>query len=221
MEALWMEGDNLAALVSTDAEFDHFEAVRDEYEALLNKFIAAAAHDEMAAITELTAKVAYSASGVLAFEGATLIDGSGRPALANATVLVSNGNIVSARPAGHVKIPADQDLRLGQSGKRESRLRRRAPARHDGDGTHTAGHDHLPGRGLRHGPDQPHQLHLSATDSADARGCEPARAGAQKVHGFAGGRFRGRTKGGAIPERSRDGDRSHDGPDGNEFSSCP
>src|SRR5260370_13331556 len=29
METLWMEGDNLAALVSTDAEFDHFEAVRD------------------------------------------------------------------------------------------------------------------------------------------------------------------------------------------------
>src|SRR5260370_26145763 len=61
----------------------------------------------MAAITELTAKVAYSASGVLAFEGATLIDGSGRPALANATVLVSNGKIVAAGPAGDVKVPAD------------------------------------------------------------------------------------------------------------------
>jgi len=116
METLWMEGDNLAALVSTDAEFDHFEAVRDEYEALLNKFIAAAAHDEMAAITELTAKVAYSASGVLAFEGATLIDGSGRPALANATVLVSNGKIVAAGPAGDVKVPADAK-RIDVAGK--------------------------------------------------------------------------------------------------------
>jgi hypothetical protein len=31
METLWMDGnDNLAALVSTDAEFDHFEAIREE-----------------------------------------------------------------------------------------------------------------------------------------------------------------------------------------------
>jgi hypothetical protein len=33
MEVLWMDSaNNLAALVSTDAEFDHFEAVRDDYE---------------------------------------------------------------------------------------------------------------------------------------------------------------------------------------------
>ena len=37
METLWMDSDNnLAALVSTDAEFDHFEAVRDDYESALS-----------------------------------------------------------------------------------------------------------------------------------------------------------------------------------------
>jgi hypothetical protein len=36
METLWMDGkDSLVALVSTDAEFDHFEAVRQEYETAL------------------------------------------------------------------------------------------------------------------------------------------------------------------------------------------
>ena len=36
METLWMDSaNNLAALVSTDAEFDHFEAVREEYEPAL------------------------------------------------------------------------------------------------------------------------------------------------------------------------------------------
>ena len=49
MEVLWMDSsNNLAALVSTDAEFDHFEAVRDDYEPALSAFVASAAHDEMA-----------------------------------------------------------------------------------------------------------------------------------------------------------------------------
>lgn len=34
IETLWLNSEeNLAALVTRDAEFDHFEAVRDEYEA--------------------------------------------------------------------------------------------------------------------------------------------------------------------------------------------
>ena len=54
METLWMDGkDNLVALVSTDAEFDHFEAVREEYEPALSKFVASAARDQMAALSEL------------------------------------------------------------------------------------------------------------------------------------------------------------------------
>ncbi len=59
MEVLWMdENNNLAALVSTDAEFDHFEAVRDDYEPALATFVASAAHDEMAALTELSTSAA-------------------------------------------------------------------------------------------------------------------------------------------------------------------
>ena len=39
-ESLWMDDDrNLVALVSTDAEFDHFEAVREADEAHLGEFI--------------------------------------------------------------------------------------------------------------------------------------------------------------------------------------
>jgi imidazolonepropionase-like amidohydrolase len=116
METLWMEGENLAALVSTDAEFDHFEAVREEYEPLLSKFIASAASDEMSAITELTKKVSASNSGTLAFQGATLIDGTGRPPVANATVVTRGGKIVAAGPAGEVKVPADA-RRIDVSGK--------------------------------------------------------------------------------------------------------
>jgi hypothetical protein len=42
METLWVDNsNNLAALVSTDAEFDHFEAVLEDYEPALANFIGA------------------------------------------------------------------------------------------------------------------------------------------------------------------------------------
>ena len=46
---------NLVALVSTDAEFDHFEAVREPYAASLGTFISAAAKANLAALQKLTA----------------------------------------------------------------------------------------------------------------------------------------------------------------------
>lgn len=106
MEVLWMdEASNLAALVSTDAEFDHFEAVRDDYEPALSAFVASAAHDEMALLTELSTSFAGRRTGTFAFVGATLIDGTGKPPIPNATVVTSGGKIVAVGPSGSVKIP--------------------------------------------------------------------------------------------------------------------
>jgi|SRR5579872_32302 len=108
METLWMDSDNnLVALVTTDAEFDHFEAVRDEYEPLLPRFIASAARDEMASLTELSARLAGSQAGTLAFVGATVIDGTGRPAIANATVVTRGGKIVAVGPSSQTRPPAE------------------------------------------------------------------------------------------------------------------
>lgn len=117
METLWMDSDNsLVALVSTDAEFDHFEAVRQDYEPLLPRFIASAARDELASLTELAAKFAGARSGTLAFVGATVIDGSGKPPLANATVVTREGRIMAVGPASQVKLPQDA-ARIDVSGK--------------------------------------------------------------------------------------------------------
>ena len=66
LETLWMDGNNnLAALVSTDAEFDHFEAVREEYEPALAKFVASAARDEMATLAELSQQLPGRRTGTL------------------------------------------------------------------------------------------------------------------------------------------------------------
>jgi imidazolonepropionase-like amidohydrolase len=117
METLWMDSsNNLAALVSTDAEFDHFEAVRDDYESALSNFVASAAHDEMAALGEMSQKMPGRRTGTFAFVGATLIDGTGKPPIPNATVVTSNGKIVAAGPSASVQIPGGAQ-RIDVSGK--------------------------------------------------------------------------------------------------------
>ena len=117
MEVLWMdESNNLAALVSTDAEFDHFEAVRDEYEPALSAFVASAAHDEMALLTELSTSFAGRKTGTFAFVGATVIDVTGKPPIPNATVVTSGGKIVAVGPSSKVKVPKDAQ-RIDVAGK--------------------------------------------------------------------------------------------------------
>jgi imidazolonepropionase-like amidohydrolase len=117
LETLWMDGDsNLAALVSTDAEFDHFEAVREDYEPALAAFVASAARDEMATLAEMSQKLPGRRTGTFAFTGATLIDGTGKPPLANATVVTRDGKIVAAGPGDKVKAPVDAQ-RIDVSGK--------------------------------------------------------------------------------------------------------
>ncbi|MGA2688165.1 MAG: amidohydrolase family protein [Candidatus Korobacteraceae bacterium] len=117
METLWMDSaNNLAALVSTDAEFDHFEAVRDDYEPALAAFVASAAHDEMAALSEMSQKLPGRRTGTFAFTGATLIDGTGKAPIADATVVTSDGKVVAVGPSQDVKIPAGAQ-RIDVTGK--------------------------------------------------------------------------------------------------------
>jgi len=116
METLWMDGDKLAALVSTDAEFDHFEAVREEYEPGLAKFVASAARDEMAALSELGQSLPGRRSGSFAFVGATVINTTGKPTIANATVVTRDGKIVAVGPSKKIKLPPDVQ-RIDVAGK--------------------------------------------------------------------------------------------------------
>jgi hypothetical protein len=108
LETLWMDQqNNLAALVTRDAEFDHFEAVREEYEAALKDFVTSAAKDEMAELLDLSRQFPGRKTGTMAFTGATLIDGTGKSPIVNATVVSKNGKILAAGTASNVKIPAD------------------------------------------------------------------------------------------------------------------
>jgi imidazolonepropionase-like amidohydrolase len=92
-ETLWLDDhEQLAGLVSTDAEFDHFEAVRDTYEPALATFIQKAAQNNLDALAKLAAGAKRPAAKRLAITNVTLIDGTGAAAH-GASVFVEDGII--------------------------------------------------------------------------------------------------------------------------------
>ncbi|MGA8405991.1 MAG: amidohydrolase family protein [Candidatus Acidiferrales bacterium] len=106
LETLWFDTNrNLVAEVSTDAEFDHFEAIRDGYESGLGTFVGRAGADEMAALADLSKGISGSRAEKIALVGGTLIDGTGAAPVPDSVVLVEKGRIVAAGPKSRVKIP--------------------------------------------------------------------------------------------------------------------
>ena len=107
-ETLWLDSrGDLAALVSTDAEYDHFEAVREPYESALATFVSSAARDNMAALSALSERLSPPKTGPIAITGATLIDGTGSQPIPDSVVVIDNGRIAAAGPRAKIKIPAN------------------------------------------------------------------------------------------------------------------
>jgi hypothetical protein len=116
-ESLWIDdSQNLIALVSTDAEFDHFEAVREPYAANLGTFIAAAVQSDLAALTQLSASARIAPAQKLAIVGATLEDSPGAAPIKDSVILIEDGVIVASGPTGQVTIPKDATI-LNAAGK--------------------------------------------------------------------------------------------------------
>jgi len=105
-ETLWFDArKNLVAAVTTDAEFDHFEAIRDGYEAALGTFVGKAGSDGMAALADLSKGISGSRSETLAIVGGTLVDGTGKDPVPDSVVVIEKGQIIAAGPRKEVKTP--------------------------------------------------------------------------------------------------------------------
>jgi imidazolonepropionase-like amidohydrolase len=105
-ETLWFDANrNLVAVVSTDAEFDHFEAIREGYESALGDFVGRAGADGMSALAELSKGISGSSASTLAIVGGSLIDGTGAAPVQHAAVVIHNGRIIAVGPRSKVKIP--------------------------------------------------------------------------------------------------------------------
>jgi imidazolonepropionase-like amidohydrolase len=107
-ETLWFDNrQRLVAAVTTDAEFDHFEAIRTDYESALPVFVGRAGADGMAALADISKGISGSRAETLALVGGTLVDGTGRAALSDATVVIKNGRIVAVGSRAQVEVPAN------------------------------------------------------------------------------------------------------------------
>jgi imidazolonepropionase-like amidohydrolase len=118
-ETLWFDahGDLIAA-ITTDAEFDHFEAVREGDESALGSFVSRGGADGMAALGDLSQHITGSAagagSGALALVGGTLVDGTGRGPLPDSVVVIRKGRIVAAGARSQTKIPKHAEIANAQ-----------------------------------------------------------------------------------------------------------
>lgn len=117
-ETLWLDAkSHLAALVTVDGEYDHFEAVRPEFEENLGSFVRHAAADEMAALAEISQNFRRGdTQSTLALVGATLIDGTGAPAVKDSTVVIQGGKILSAGARSAIVLPKNTQI-LDVTGK--------------------------------------------------------------------------------------------------------
>ncbi len=110
-ETLWFDANrNLVAAITTDAEFDHFEAIRDGYESALGDFVGRAGADGMSALADISKGIPGSHAVTLAIVGGTLIDGTGAAPLPDSTVVIRDGRIIAAGPRAKVKIPKNADV---------------------------------------------------------------------------------------------------------------
>jgi imidazolonepropionase-like amidohydrolase len=106
-ETIWFDANrNLVAAVTTDAEFDHFEAIREGYESGLGTFVGLAGSDGMSALADISKGISGSRAEKIALVGGTLIDGTGRDPVLDSVVVIEKGRIVEAGPKSRVKIPS-------------------------------------------------------------------------------------------------------------------
>ncbi|HEY2498162.1 MAG TPA: amidohydrolase family protein [Candidatus Angelobacter sp.] len=106
MESLWLDAtEHVIALVSIDAEMDHFEAIADGYEDGLAAFVTGAARDGMTNLAKMAAGFTAQTPSVVAIVGGRLIDGTGKPPIENAVVVLRDGKIAAAGPAASTPVP--------------------------------------------------------------------------------------------------------------------
>jgi imidazolonepropionase-like amidohydrolase len=107
-ESVWLdENGRLAAYTTAGGGGLTLEAVRQGLDAAYPRFVALATRDRLAELTRLSRTIHPEARGTIALVGGTLIDGTGREAVPNATVVVAGGRIVAAGPSASVQVPAN------------------------------------------------------------------------------------------------------------------
>jgi imidazolonepropionase-like amidohydrolase len=107
-EVLWMNDSHRVAAVMTFAGGLPQEFVLDQYAAAFDGLVQSGVTQEMLDLAELTHSVRPEAAGTYAIVGARMVNtqpDAATPTIENAAVLIRDGRIAAAGPAGSVAIP--------------------------------------------------------------------------------------------------------------------
>jgi len=106
-ETIWLDESGSLAAAITRAGGLSFEAVREDLEPLLVPFVQSATRDRLRDLETITARTPPLRAGAYAMLHGTLVDGTGRAAVADSAIVVRDGRIVDAGPASAIAVPAD------------------------------------------------------------------------------------------------------------------
>jgi len=105
-ETVWLDDrDRLAAIV-TRIHILPLEGVRDDLKEALPALQRLAVQDAVKDLTTLLTQTPPIADGAFALTGATVIDGTGRAAIDDATIVVRDGRIAAVGPRAGVAVPS-------------------------------------------------------------------------------------------------------------------
>jgi imidazolonepropionase-like amidohydrolase len=105
IEYLWLDDAGRLALFTSAAGGLSFKAVRGELVPLADELMTVAARAAMSDLASISSRTTPIAEGKVALVGATLIDGSARGAVSNATVIVGGGRVLAAGDSAHTPVP--------------------------------------------------------------------------------------------------------------------
>ncbi len=104
-EILWLDDHDQLAAIMTFAGGLPMEVVNNKYEPAFDQLVRSGVAQEMDDLAQLNRLVAPEVTGAFAIVGATLIDGTGHPAIPHSVVIVRDGRIAAVHSASTMKLP--------------------------------------------------------------------------------------------------------------------
>jgi imidazolonepropionase-like amidohydrolase len=105
-ETLWLDGSGAVVAAVTRAGGLSFEAVREDLASQLGVFVERSIRDRLGDLETISTRVAPVRTGTFALIGATVVDGTNRAPLTDATIVVKDGRIAEVGPRATTSIPA-------------------------------------------------------------------------------------------------------------------